>query len=265
MNPSIGVVTIALNEEQYIGASLRSVIRHPNVKKVAVVEGASRLFSHAATEKGLSVDNTKGIIQKVQSEPNGEKIIYEQMGWAVDKSQMRNRALALLGKDMDYILVVDADEVWKQEDLTQLVAEVLHAPHINVFYFGFYHFWHNPKLVAVGSQWDKPLFRCFKYENKNLRWDRHEAPVVNEYGQSIDIPAQSTTLQRVHVYHYGAMKDGKRIREKLEYYRKRDEKLKVVDTWTNWQDGLPTQWTHGGGTVQPFTGTHPEEIERMLQ
>lgn len=263
-NPRIGVITIALNEQKFIGASLRSVIKHPNVKKVAVIEGAVNLFAHAATEDGLSRDKTQEEILKVTGDENGKKIIYERYGWAADKSELRNRALKLLGDDVDYVLVVDGDEVWKPEDLDKLVHSMRENPNTGVFLFGFNHFWKEKNQVAVGGQWNSQMFRCFKFEDKKLHWENHGAPVVNEAGKFINDTNGKKIVTDIAVYHYGYMKDEEDVVAKLEFYKKRDTHLKVVNTWSDWKKGQPTQPTHGGGTVQEFTGTHPIELEGII-
>ena len=262
--PRIGVITIALNEEQYIGASLKAVIKHPNVKKVAVVEGAVNLFAHAASPEGLSIDTTNQAVLDVLKSKGGEKVTFERYGWALDKSELRNRALQLLGTDIDYVLVVDADEVWKSEDLDRLVKSFKENPHAGVFLFPFYHFWKQKDLIATGGQWNSQMFRCFKFENKKLRWKHHGAPVINERGEFINVTDGKVELPDVHVYHYGYLKDEQRIKDKLEFYKKRDTSLVVVNTWSGWKKGQPTQPTHGGGTTEPFTGTHPGEVKGII-
>ena len=108
------------------------------------------------------------------------------------------------------------------------------------------------------------MFRCFKFADKNLRWKNHGAPVVNSKGELITVTDGSMVVAGVHVYHYGYLKDINRVQEKLEYYKKRDKNLKVVDTFTNWQLGQPTQPTHGGGTAIEFLGEHPIETEGII-
>lgn len=262
--PKIGVITIALNEEKFIAASLKSVIKYPNIKRVAVVEGAVNLFVHGANKEGLSIDNTPTEVLGVIKQAHGEKIVYERNGWATDKSALRNRALELLGKDIDYVLVVDADEVWKPEDLDKLVAAIKQYPHIGVFLFPHYHFWKQKDLLATGSNWNVYLFRCFKFEDKTLRWDRHEMPVVDKNGRYINKIDGFINLPEVHVYHYGYLKDSKDVLNKLEYYKKRDRHLQVKDTFTDWKQGDPTSTTHGGGDVIKFEGTHPDEVKNII-
>lgn len=265
IEPKIGVITIALNEEKFIGASLRSVIKHPNVKKVAVVEGAVNLFRHAALYDGTSRDKTSDQVYKVMKEKNGGKIIYERYGWAVDKAELRNRALTLLGKDITHVLVVDGDEVYKQEDLDNLANAMRENPLVGVFLFPFYHFWKQKNLIATGGQWDSQMFRCFRYSDKTLRWKLHNAPVISDQNVFINVSDGQMNLDNVHVYHYGYCKEGDDVRDKLEYYKKRDGHiLKVQDTWTNWKKGDPTQPTHGGGTTKEFEGEHPPELKGII-
>jgi glycosyltransferase involved in cell wall biosynthesis len=264
VDPKIGVVTIALNEDKFIKASLQSVIKHPSVKKVVVIEGAVKLFSHAASEIGLSVDNTQEAIAEVMRGPQGHKILYERYLWAEDKSELRNRALELLPKDITHVLVVDGDEVWKPEDLDKLVQTMRENPNAGMFSFNFLHFWKKKNLIATGGQWNSHLFRCFKYTDKSLHWKNHGAPVVNAEGKSIDETDGAVLVKGIYVYHYGAMKEEKRIIEKLEFYKKRDTKLDVKNTWSKWKPGQETQWTHGNGTAEEFRGTHPEELKGII-
>ena len=127
------------------------------------------------------------VFNVMQKDDNGKKIVFERHGWAVDKSELRNRALAYMPKDITHILVVDAEEVWKTEDLDKLVQAMKMNPRKGVFLFDFYHFWKKKNLLAVGGQWDSQMFRCFKFADKNLRWKNHGAPVVNSKGELITV------------------------------------------------------------------------------
>lgn len=267
--PRVGVVTIALNEEEYVGASLRSMIKMPNVKKVAVVEGATKLYGKENKDRvdrnGLSVDNTEVEVKKVIDSDKENKIIYERHGWAKDKSELRNKCLELLGESFDYIMVVDADEVWKEEDFERLMDYISGHPETSVVWYPAFHFWKHPDLIAVGSQWDKHLFRFFRYDDKSLHWGKHHTPVVNKDGKDATQLGFEAVLDNVHFYHYGAMKAGENIEAKLKYYKARDKELDVKNTWKDWKKGRDTQWTHGGGSTERFDGDHPVEVIDIIE
>lgn len=259
--PKIGVVTIALNEQEFIGASLRSVIKHKNITKVAVVEGAVKLFAHASNEQGLSLDDTSGEVLKVMGEQNGNKIAFDRFGWAVDKSQLRNKALSMLG-DVDYVLVVDADEVWKSEDIDKLIDAMQGNP--SIIKFRFNHFWKVPTLVARGSNWESMLFRCFRF-GEGIHWKDHEKEVVDKKEIPVSQLGETVIIDEPLVYHYGYMKKAENVQNKIEYYRKRDTNLDVKDTFTNWKQGDNTSTTHGGGEAVEFLGEHPSEILGIIK
>lgn len=262
--PKIGVITICLNEENYIYSSITSLLNHPHIAKIAVVEGLVEQNEHTPNKNYLSVDNTKNeVLRAIEKDENG-KIIYDRYGYASNKSELRNKALELVGKDMDYILIVDGDEVWKHEDLDKLVDFIKKNPETGTIWFNFFHFWKKPDLIATGGQWNAKLFRFFKYEDKTLHWEKHECPVVDKNSISICDKLPEKELSDVNVYHYGYMKPNERVQEKLKYYAKRDTNLEVKDTYSNWKKGEETQPTHQGGQAEQFKGEHPKEIRQLF-
>lgn len=259
IKPKIGVIMIALNEEELIHASLISITKHTAVHKVAVVEGAVENFpTHL---NFLSIDRTRQEILKAIDSRYGHKIIYEQYGRADNKAELRNRALSFL-TDCNYILVVDADEMYLVEDIEQLVEEIQANATVQAFRYPFYHFWQNTSQITTGGQWDVMLPRFFKFTDKSIRWQEHELFPVNSQG--IRLNEVSEKEINIHCYHFGYCKSKERVADKLEYYKKRDTNLTVTDTYSHWQPGQPTQPTHQGGVVKPFSGKLPPEIKLVL-
>jgi glycosyltransferase involved in cell wall biosynthesis len=253
---------IVLNEEKFIEASLRAVLRRKEVAQVIVVEGADRRYPSASSE-GLSTDSTSAIIKKIKKE-FPKRVIYEQVGWVDGKEALRQKCIDLSDHE-GWGLFVDGDEVWGDPYWSRLMEAMKENPEIGVIYFKHLHFWKQPDLVAVGSQWESRLFRCFRFAEKDLKIVEHAGepnlPVGGKlggkYGRIID--------NTVKLHHYGAMKNKKDILDKLEFYKKRDTNLEVKDTWSEWKEGEPTQWTQGNGTVKKYTGSHPKEVQNVLQ
>lgn len=252
---------IVLNEEKFIGASLRAVCKRKEVDKVIVVEGADRRYKRA-NEKGLSVDNTEQEIRKVMKEyPN---IIYEQMGWANGKEALRQKCIDL-SDQTGWGLFVDGDEVWADYYWRKLIQKMRENPNAGVIYFKHLHFWKSLDTIAVGSQWDSNLFRCFRFAEKGLEIKQHASEPTLVSGTRIGDKYHRILDNSIKLHHYGAMKDVEDIKAKLDFYATRDTKLTVKDTWSDWKEGQETQWTAGGGSTERYTGSHPKEIKNICK
>ena len=253
---------IVLNEEKFIGASLRAVCKRSEVDKVIVVEGADRRYPRA-DEKGLSVDNTEEEIRKVMEEyPN--KIIYEQMGWVSGKEALRQRCIDLADQ-VGWGLFVDGDEVWGDYYWRKLVKKMRENPNAGVIYFKHLHFWKSLDMIAVGSQWESNLFRCFRFAEKGLEIKQHASEPTLVSGTRIGDKYGRVLDNSIKLHHYGAMKDVEDIKAKLDFYATRDTKLTVKDTWSDWKEGQETQWTAGGGSTERYSGSHPKEIKNICK
>lgn len=256
----IYVMTIALNEEKFIRASLGSVLKRDNVGGVVVVEGADKKYP-GANDKGLSVDNTELKIKSLDQ----EKLIYIRHGWAESKTELRQKCISTVYKEFnpkptDWGLFVDGDEVWSDLNWKKLTEALELSMHVGSVYFDFLHFWKTPDMVAVGGQWDSKLFRLFRFVEPNLRLAGHAHEPLCSSGKSVSEMYGKITTSGIYVHHYGYCKDQQDVQDKIKYYEIRDTHLNVKDTWTNWEKGQDTQPTHGGGSVEPFYGLHPIEI-----
>jgi glycosyltransferase involved in cell wall biosynthesis len=252
---------IVLNEEKFVEASLRAVLKRKEVQQVIIVEGADTRYPNAS-KKGLSVDKTSKIIKKLIKE-FPDRIIYEQMGWVNGKEALRNRCMRL-SKQEGWGLFVDGDEVWSDDNWKKLIKTMQENKESGVIYFKHLHFWKQPDLVAVGSQWDKHLFRCFRFAEKGMYLKQHAGEPRTVSGERLGEKYGKVIDDRIKIHHYGAMKDGADIKDKLEFYKRRDKGLVVKDTWTNWKAGKETQWTNAGGTAEKYTGTHPKEVRDII-
>lgn len=259
----VTAMMIALNEEQFIESSIRALIAKPEIDQIVIVEGADRKYP-TATDDGLSVDNTSQIVEKLASECG--KIQYMKMGWVDGKEALRQRCIDEVPSDDPdrWCLFVDADEVWSDSEFEKLIDEIKRHPQSGAIYFRHLHFWKKPGTIATGSMWDRPLFRLYRNAENGLKIHSHGNEPHLPNGKRLgDVYGRETNMN-IKLHHYGYMKRGDDVRDKIEYYRRRDKGLNVIDTFSNWKQGDSTQPTHGGGTVSEYTGNHPKYISEAL-
>ena len=263
---NIHVGYIVLNEGKYIEASLKSVMKRPEVRSINIVEGADIKFP-LKTDRGLSIDDTTNKIKRLIHQD--ERITYHQHGLANNKEELRQRCLDMAYtyniRPDEWFLFVDGDEVWSDDDWAKMIETIKENSDKGAILFKHYHFWKTHDQITTGGQWDAKLPRLFRLAEKNMLIGFHGGfPIcVNGMPTPINEKYQFVDVDTFGVHHYGACKSGDDIRAKLKYYEKRDTKLEVKDTWTNWKKGDETQWTHGNGIVKKYKGKHPHEVHNI--
>jgi len=249
------VVTFCLNEEKFLRYAINSWLTGEKVIGVVVVEGAVRSLKKYATSKGLSKDKTGEIVKQLQkTHTRGSDIHYRAHGWAADKAELQNAGLKMARdiRGVGWIVLAGSDELYTKADLDRLAITCDNTA-AGVLCPTFRHFWRRPDLIAVGSSWGVKMHRIYRTAER-MQFSNHAAPPFSG-------GARKQELNDVFVYHYAGMQDQLSIDAKLDLYRQRDgHRLTVTDTWSNWQWGERTQWTHGAGSAEVFGDKHPAVI-----
>lgn len=259
--PRIGVYMGVLNEGKFIKYALEPLLIFPYIQKIIITEACDKLYP--GSKNGLSMDDTASIIKKLQQEYPG-KIEFMQLGVVDSKTVYQNAGIEALEKhNIDWIIKADGDEVYKLHDLYKILdviktkgneIDILEVPQIE--------FWKYPDLVATGSLWGYKKRCIFKAAQRLRHADPNDTP---RKGRIYDLSAEG-----VKIYHYGAMKDAKDIKDKLAYYKQRDEgthpEIYVVNTWADWKKGDATMWTHTKqeSRAEKFVGSHPINIRDFI-
>lgn len=259
---SISVCTICLNESEYIEYALHNPIRCSAVSEIIIVEGAVKNASHMANAGGHSIDNTVSIIKKLEKKHEKVKVFMKDSLWN-SKIEMRNKCIDLMTGEI--LFFIDADEIYHLEDLYKLSEIADNEPEIILFLIKHLHFWKNFRQITVGSMWDSFLFRCCRIDKSlGFRHRHHHATLMDKNKRKVWVldPFYKThTIDtKINCYHFGPVKKPSNVLGKLEYYRRRGQKVK--DTYSNWKPGQETQWTNSGGTVKPFKGRLPEIMKK---
>lgn len=248
------VCMIALNEVNYLWYSISSVYAFAH--KIVIVEGSTTATPSQMVnpENGLSVDGTTQLIQEIGTnyDPDG-KILYYQAGQVNDKRDLRNFYLLIidqyLSKQTDWILVLDADELYQYDELMQLdkyLNQVGNQELVYVF---------NPELRFWGDfntiriineeEWLKrcnPYYkdragkllgdggptneRIFKYQC-NMRYITSHCNVCDPQGIMIYNSGTYEPYRQVldfpRRFHYGWLHPPSRLTAKLGFYKNRGD------------------------------------------
>lgn len=262
----IGVCCFFLNSEKFLPFSVRSFMESSAVKSIILVEGCVENYPRqGVSRQGLSKDGSSEIARELAKESS--KVEHVPVGFVKTKKDLQNRGFHVirsrLGEAAIYMLA-GADEVYHPQELVNLQECFKENPKAKQVVYPFFHFWWRPDLVATGSSWSVLMHRAYRRPGLPMVFAHHAAPPA-DCGKGPKVHARKGNDYVCRCFHYVGMQDAPHIEAKLQLYRKRDgHRLKVTDTWRDWEWGQRTQWTHDGGSVRRFDGKHPSVIEKHV-
>ena len=266
-NGDVVACLIALNEAEYIGASIESV--YPLADRIIVVEGGND-YAVAAEWCGpdkRSTDETIAAIHAVD-DPDG-KIELITGAWR-DKTQQRN-AYAERLKAGDIMLLLDADEVFYESGLWRL-SYLLHKQDVIMPDFDL--FWNDFSTCGTGRWRDFPQVKTVRWEEGHHYRD-HNCP-CDAQGRLVTATRKPYTTREKLYAHYAWVKPLKKLRAKAAYYERQpgaapQMRRRYINTvflpWRENPQEIEGQYgTHpfGGGGTEPFAGRHPAPIARRM-
>lgn len=257
----ISVGMIAFNEEEYIEYSIRSIYEF--VHEIIIIEGAVQNMDHA-TPDGHSTDRTLSIVRNMGDPDKKIRIIHSPDRFWKDKAAMRNAYIRLVTGN--FLMTVDADEVYRRKDIQQFITGILENPRKICFPIPFLHFWKDFWHTTIGSVWNDLMPRHYRlrggehYRSHAVLSDA-KGTLMNGMDRNGGYDMQSITIQGVSIFHYGYVKKQKNVTNKLQFYHRRGQA--VMDTFSAWKPGQHTQPTNRGQTrVIPFIDELPEVMTR---
>jgi glycosyltransferase involved in cell wall biosynthesis len=249
---------IAYNEEYLIGAAIHSVLEV--VDKVVVIDGSPW---------GPSQDCTVEIAKSL-----GSKVKVISGTWASEVEQ-RNAYLQHMGRgDNNWCIKLDADEVWREDMLHQLLKHIIEAKHQTMlFRYRSYEFFKDGNTVELNSQYTLP----------NVLGTWRLAPGVQHrtYHQIGDgwhiwtdcVSPTTIVLPDVWFHHYGHAQSEERVREKhliaLRLGLKRsygfepwEEERYLKERWRSYWNPTKSARLRDFGR---YTGQHPKEVCGLIE
>jgi len=210
-----------LNEQDYLWCALESI--YSGCRKIVVVEGVTQFFPRSrCTSEGLSVDNTSNLISRFQNsvDKTRKKVEYIRAGEVQEGSGSKYGWLRGYVQDYirpgEFLLEVDADEVFDPSDIKEAVAVLTERPDMKMVEFKHLMFWLDfHHLLTIDSvedlqtrlwRWEDGMHFIEDHAVANMKGEDYE-PWCRELGLVV------TDLQ-LKFYHMGWVRKPEKFIEK---------------------------------------------------
>ncbi len=186
---------------------LENVIRNvlPFAHKMIVIEGPVRYWQN----KGYttSTDRTNEILEKFPIQ-----VLHGQ--WE-EKTQMCQAFMPFIPPDTHYIWTIDADEVFRPEDI-ETTIQVLEQQRPRTVGFRSKTFFGDFQHIMGGFERRHSFKRILKY-TPGCVYKTHRPPTLDPPGEGWDIPGHEMAEYGVEIYHYSYC-FARGVRDKVAYY-----------------------------------------------
>jgi len=230
----IAVLTIALNEEEYIGACIKQ-FKDFDIDHLVLL---STINWHGDE---IVPDQTENICRALKT-----KVI---KGYWKSETEQRNYGLAYL-RDYDYVLIVDADELYLKKDIQTIIDQLgvigaFRVKKIVTFYKDTEHILdppdkHHP-LIALDPK------RYIFFDNREIRNIHDKSPEY--FLQPVDII----------LYHFSFAKTDRKVFEKINSFAHKQD---IIKRWGSTKNYFETVYK---GENQQNIRPYGEEVSHLVE
>jgi hypothetical protein len=214
----LSALLVAYNENEWIKDAVKSVV---NVfDEVVIIEGAYKV----AIESGSSPRSNDGTIQTIEDLKAEHKNIVHFLENEKDAWHQLNKGLEYIkSAETDWILLLDADEIWNEKDLVTIkkILEKGDKKGIYQYWANHYNFMNSFSKYheARARRFFKITPQCRFVHVNSMEWPDHGKPVDTERKAS----HIAFLMPNLRFYHYTGMKSRKRWETKKNYFLERDK------------------------------------------
>lgn len=271
--PNIAFQMIVFNGDYVLEPCLKAIMPYG---PVYVTEGPVQYY----VDRGFttSVDRTNEILHDYLPE---DHIVHGQ--WS-EKDEMVNAVVDRIPQDTSHVWWVDSDEVWKDEDIRDLVTI---ADDWDSISFKMWSFYGGFDRYITGFEENFEVHRIKRW-HLGARWETHRPPTVRMPNgklcrQGRHLGHRDTDLLGFRFYHY-SMVFPSQMEAKIKYYEDYDRQGVIPnyidEVWRPWLLGddetrgaieekyngihnwLPKR--RGPSFTKPFEGQHPQVIQDIM-
>lgn len=279
--PRVALITICLNEMEWLPYLYQQHKDWPGLVKWAFVEGVDPAYQEAnptmVNDKWLSVDGTSKFLQELKDKD--PRVSYVPYGYTspttkdTGKIELKQTALEQVESlRPDVVIAIDADEFYPLPFQEHIPAIMQCYPDHQAFIFNRREIWRPPSIVdrplfdleITGGFWGMPCSHWWNWKEGMGFRDCHNTP-SNSDGSTFNntIKDLRSMFHSPYMIHMGFASKAKNRLAKNTYYAIRGEStdryrkwyVESRDRWRLWRPGmiLPRD-----ARVTPYTGRIPE-------
>ncbi len=213
---------------------------YPFASQILIAEGPVKYWQNKG--KKTSEDNTNNIIDNFPDPENKIKIIHSQYS---EKDEQCNAYISLLDDDIDYLWNLDSDEIFKKEDILNIIELLKKENPSSVsirsctFYGGFDNY-------LTGFEQNADNFKRIFRITKGCNWLTHRPPTINyPLNSKVNIKHingdELYHLTGAQMYHYSYVFPDQ-VYKKISYYK---EVLSGDNAIDNYFENVYLPWIEG--------------------
>ena len=168
-----------------------------------------------------------------------------------------DKAQALIRKDADWAIYIQADELLHQDDysnIRQAMEFALAKPEIEGLLFDYTHFYGDYRFVADSRKWYRHEIRIIRPHVSIQSWK--DAQGFRKHGRKLRVISA-----QARVFHYGWVKPPEKQQAKQQHFHK----MWHDDTWMDKHIPKVEAFDYGQiDSVAFFTGTHPAVMQARV-
>ena len=273
MNIAFGM--IVLNGNYVLQECLESV--YPYASQILIAEGPVKYWQEQGLE--TSDDGTNDILNDFYDPDNKLTVVHSQYS---EKNEQCNAYIPHMCDDTDYLWNLDSDEIFKPEDMLEIIQMLKHYLVASVgfksysFYGGFDHY-------LTGFEEDAEFIRIRKV-SPGARWSTHRPPTITPGQPGHHIGHNTLAKHGIRMYHYSYVFPNQ-VKQKVSYYKAAVSKENCIDNYYEniyepWvkhpeqREQIEKEWegvhefkpsVRGPCYTAKFDGEHPEIIQKNME
>ncbi len=200
---------IIFNSDFVLKQNLETV--YPFAHQILIAEGPVSYWQSQG--KTTSTDRTNEIIDNFPDPDNKIKIVHGQFP---EKHEQANAYMKHFDDESDYIWNLDADEIFKPQDI-ETVISLLKAEQYTSVGFKSLSFYGGFERVMGGFEENAEFTRIQK-AYPGCKWNSHRPPTIEQKGPTKHLDFNRLAKMGIRMYHYSYVFP-RQVKEKVQYYK----------------------------------------------